>query len=106
MKTYRLEDMIGGWFVGDFDVSVLRCKGAEVAVKRFAKGERFEPHYHKLSEEITVIVSGKVEINGVQYSQNDIILQEKMECTDFVVLEDTTVVAVKVPSVPSDKYTP
>ena len=106
MKTYRLDEMIGGWFVGDFDLSVLRCSAAEVAVKRFRKGECFPPHYHKLGEEITVIVSGHVRINGTDYRENDIILQHRMECTDFTVIEDTVIVVVKLPSIPGDKYEP
>ena len=95
---------MGDGFVGDFDPSVIRSNNVEIAVKRFKKGEHFPPHYHKLSEEITVIISGKVRINNVEFCKDDIILQEKMESSDFVVLEDATIIAVKVPGVAGDKY--
>ena len=106
MKNYKLGEMLGGWFVGKFDPAVIHTDAVEVGIKRFAKGESYPPHFHKVADEITVIVSGRVRINQTEYAADDIIVQEKEECTDFEVLEDTVVVAVKMPSVPGDKYIP
>lgn len=52
MKVAKLEDMVKGWFVGNFDPT----NDVEVAVKEYKKGDYEEKHYHKIATEITVIV--------------------------------------------------
>ena len=104
MKKARLEDMIKGWFVGNFDPTLIRTNDVEVAVKEYAKGAYEERHHHKLSTEITVIVSGKVRMNGIEYVKGDIIVIAPFEATDFEVLEDTITTVVKYPGANNDKY--
>jgi len=104
MKLIKLNDMKGGWFIGDFIPSIICTKEAEVAIKRYASGDLEVMHYHKLATEITVIVSGKVKMNGVEYSCGDIVVIEPGEATDFEALEDTITTVVKVPSVNDDKF--
>jgi hypothetical protein len=43
-------------------------------------------------------------MNGVEYQAGDIIVIEPGNATDFVVLEDTVTVVVKVPGAQNDKY--
>lgn len=105
MKKYNLTDMTKGWFVGNFIPSVLSTNDAEVAIKRYNKGDFEQPHYHKIATEITVIVSGKVRMNNITYTPNDIIMIPPQEITDFECLEDnTTTVVVKHPGANNDKY--
>lgn len=104
MERYKLEDMTRGWFVGDFTPTVLATRAAEVGIKHYRAGEREARHYHKIAQEITVIQSGRVQMNGVEYASGDIIVINPMESTDFVVLEDTVTVVVKVPGAVDDKY--
>ena len=104
MKTFRLNDMTKGWFVGDFDPAVLRTGAAEVAVKSYDAGSLEPRHLHKVAPEVTLIVSGRVRMNDQEYSDGDIILVEPGEATDFEALTDTTTVVVKLPSVAGDKY--
>ncbi|MFN4003713.1 MAG: hypothetical protein ACK4J1_03260 [Hylemonella sp.] len=104
MKTARLEDMVKGWFIGNFDPTLIRTNAVEVAVKEYKKGDYEERHYHKLSTEITVIASGKVRMNGVEYVKGDIIVIEPNQATDFEVLEDTITTVVKYPGANNDKY--
>ena len=104
MKTANLNDMIKGWFVGNFEPTVLKTNDVEVAVKKYKKGDNEEKHYHKIATEITVIVKGKVKMNGVEYNENDIIVIEPNESTDFEVLEDTICTVVKYPGANDDKY--
>ena len=84
MKVAKLEDMVKGWFVGNFDPTLIKTNDVEVAVKEYKKGDYEEKHYHK----ITVIVSGKVRMNGIEYSKGDIIV---IEPNDFEALENTVV---------------
>ena len=103
MKVAKLEDMVKGWFVGNFDPTLIKTNDVEVAVKEYKKGE-YEENYHKIATEITVIVSGKVRMNGVEYVEGDIIVIEPNEATDFEALEDTVNTVVKFPGASDDKY--
>ena len=104
MKSARLEDMIKGWFVGDFSPTLLRSKECEVAIKYYKAGDSEEKHVHKIATEITAIVSGDVEMAGKTWHAGDIVLLEPGEPTDFRALTDTVTVVVKTPSVAGDKY--
>lgn len=104
MKVAKLEDMVKGWFVGNFDPTFIKTNDVEVAVKEYKKGDYEERHYHKIATEITVIVSGKVRMNGFEYSKGDIIVIEPNEATDFEALEDTVNTVVKFPGASHDKY--
>lgn len=105
MKTAKLDDMIKGWFVGNFEPTLLRTNDVEVAVKSYKKGDYEEKHYHKIATEITVIVSGRVKMNGIDYKKGDVIVMEPGDATDFECLEDGTMnVVVKHPGANDDKY--
>jgi quercetin dioxygenase-like cupin family protein len=104
MNTVRLENMVKGWFVGNFEPTLIRTNDVEVAVKEYKKGDYEEKHYHKLSTEITVIAVGKVRMNGQEYAKGDIIVIEPYQATDFEVLEDTITTVVKYPGANNDKY--
>lgn len=104
MKTAKLDDMVKGWFVGNFNPTLLKTNDVEVAVKEYKKGDYEEKHYHKIATEITVIISGRVKMNGVVYTKGDIIVTEPNEATDFEALEDTVNTVVKYPGANDDKY--
>jgi mannose-6-phosphate isomerase-like protein (cupin superfamily) len=104
MKVGNLKDMFRGWVVGNFDPSLWKTDDVEVAVKEYKVGDYEEMHYHKIATEITVIGTGKVEMNGVQYNSGDIITIEPGEATDFRVLEDTITTVIKFPCLTDDKY--
>ncbi len=105
MKIAKLEDMVKGWFVGNFEPTLLKTNDVEVAVKSYKKGDYEETHYHKIATEITVIISGRVKMNGIEYKAGDIVVMEPNEATDFECLEDGTKnVVVKYPGANNDKY--
>ncbi len=105
MKIARLEDMVKGWFIGNFEPTLLCTNDVEVAVKSYKKGDYEEKHYHKIATEFTVITRGRVKMNDIEYSEGDIIVMEPNEATDFECLEDGTQnVVVKIPGANNDKY--
>lgn len=104
MKTAKINEMIKGWFVGNFHPTLLCTNDVEVAVKYYKKGDFEDKHYHKISTEITVVVSGEIRMNGLNYSMGDIIIIEPGECTDFVALTDVVNTVVKYPGANNDKY--
>jgi len=104
MKVFDLKDMTKGWFIGNFDPSVLVTSAVEVAVKKYKAGEYEQTHHHKIATEITVIVDGEVEMNGVTYSSGSILVIEPNEATDFRAITDVTTTVVKCPGASNDKY--
>jgi quercetin dioxygenase-like cupin family protein len=104
MQTARLEDMVRGWFVGDFEPSVVRTEACEVAVQHYAAGADEPRHVHKIATEVTVVVSGRVVMLEREWGPGDIIVTEPGEPTSFRALTDAVTVAVKMPSVLGDKY--
>ena len=105
MKIARIDEMTKGWFIGNFEPSLLKTNAVEVALKKYKKGDYEKAHYHKIATEFTVIVSGRVRMNGKEYIEGDIIVIEPNDSTDFEALEDNTVnVVVKIPGANDDKY--
>lgn len=104
MQNFSLDSMINGWFVGDFSPCVWKSSDFEVAVKYYKKGECEAKHYHKIAHEITVIAQGRVKMGGATFQKGQIVLLSPCESVDFVALEDTITVVVKVPSVKNDKF--
>jgi len=105
MKQFRLSDSGDrGWFVGQFDRAVFRTDVCEVAYQFNHKGEKSSPHTHKIATEINLIASGCVSINGIQFTQGDIIILEPNDICACEYLDNTYTVVVKIPGVLNDKY--
>lgn len=104
MKTAKINDMVRGWFIGDFEPSVLRTKDFEVGILSHKKGEIWAAHYHKIATEYNILISGKMYIQGTYIEPGTIFILEPNEIGDPIFLEDCTVVTVKTPSVIGDKY--
>ncbi len=104
MKTAHLEDMIRGWFVGNFEPTLYKTTDVEVAVKSYQAGDYEAKHMHKIATEISVVISGRVRMNGVEYGQGDIIVMEPGDATDFEALTEAVNVVVKLPGANNDKY--
>lgn len=96
--------MTKGWFVGDFAPTAYASHECEVGVKRYVAGEREGKHVHKIATELTLIVSGRVRMNGREFSADDIVILDPGVPSDFEVLDDAVTVVVKVPCVAGDKY--
>ena len=104
MNKAKLEDMIGGWFIGNFEPSLLKTNDVEVAVKKYKAGDTEEAHYHKVATEYTVVLKGKVRMMDIEYNEGDILTIHPMESTDFLAITDVTTVVVKIPGASNDKY--
>jgi quercetin dioxygenase-like cupin family protein len=104
MKKHNLDDMVGGWFIGHFEPTLLKTDDFEVAVKIYKKGDYEENHYHKIATEYTLIMDGEVIMSGEKYSSGDIVVIKPNESVDFRALTDVKTVVVKTPSVANDKY--
>ena len=104
MKANNLSEMVGGWFIGNFEPSVLNSSDFEVSVKYYKEGDVERSHLHKLAIEITVVVDGSIEMCNEVFGKGDIIMLEKGEATSFRAITNAVTVVVKTPSITNDKY--
>ena len=105
MKTDKLSRMVRGWVVGKFSPNLYE-KDYEIGFKYYKLGDCEASHMHLLSQEVTIVLMGEVEMNGEIYKEGDIVIQEKGEYTDFKCLSEKAITAVYRPdgSFLSDKY--
>jgi quercetin dioxygenase-like cupin family protein len=104
MNVTKIKDYVRGWFIGNFEPSLLKTDQFEVGLLTHKKGEEWAAHYHKESVEYNVLVSGKMIVQEKELNSGDVFVFEKGEVADPIFLEDCTLVVVKVPSIPSDKF--
>ena len=104
MKIFKLNDFIKGWFVGNFEPSIIKSKDFEIGIKKYKKGDVENKHYHKIATELTIIAVGKVKMFDSIYSTGDIIVVEPFDSTSFEALQDTITIVIKTPSITGDKY--
>ena len=104
MKIFKISDMKGGWFVGDFEPSVLRTKNFEVGYHTHKKGDDTSNHYHKDSTEINVIIKGKMIVNKKELQAGDVFVFEPYVVSEAEFLEDTELIVVRNSSNTKDKH--
>lgn len=104
MKIYELETFHGGWFIGDFEPSILQNSGFEVSIKMHPKGELWDKHFHKIATEYNCLVSGKMKVNGFLIEAGQIFVIEPNFVVEPEFLENCTIVCIKHPGVINDKY--
>lgn len=104
MEIFKMKDMIGGWFVGNFEPTAYKTNDFEVSYKLHPKGEEWDMHYHKEADEINYLFEGKMRIQGKLLEAGDIFVIKKFELADPIFLEDCHIVCVKSKSVIGDKY--
>jgi len=104
MQIAKLEEMVKGWFVGDFSPAVLRTADVEVAVKTYRQADREDWHYHKVATEVTCVVSGEIEMCERRIGPGNIIVLSPGEGTSFLAVTDAVTVVVKHPGAKNDKF--
>ena len=104
MKQANIADFKAGWFIGDFEPSVFKNPFFEVAHHSHEAGYVCDRHTHKIAQELTYIISGKLVASGKTLSAGEMFLYEPNDVAEVEVLEDVDLIVVKWPSVPSDKY--
>jgi len=103
MKLLDIEEMKGGWFVGDFDPSAYKTKDFEVGYKFHRKGEPWAKHYHEKCTEINLLIEGVMKMRGQILKSGQIFIMEPLEVADPEFIEDCHVIVVKTNSEKGDK---
>ena len=103
MQVSKLSDMWRGWFIGDFEPSVLRTKSFEVGVLEHKAGEQWPAHYHPEGTEYNVLLEGSMNVCNTELSAGDVFVIEPGEVADPTFYQDCKILCVKIPSNPNDK---
>ena len=104
MQRYKLSDSgARGWFIGDFPDAVFETKDFEICYQKLPRSKP-DSHTHKLITEITLVISGRQICNGELFIAGDICVLEPGDISQIEYLEETEIVTIKTPSIPSDKH--
>jgi len=105
--TFDRIENYGRWIFGDFRPALHRTKDFEVGLFRIPKGEKSVPHFHEITQEWNLIISGSclVYSAGIKHKlgEGDIFFFDKGVVSNVEYTSDTVLVVIKVPSNPSDK---
>ena len=104
MRKFNIKVMHRGWFIGNFLPSVLRTDLFEVGILTHHKGEEWPKHFHLEATEYNVLINGSMTVNNNLIHEGEIFVIEKNEICNPTFHKDCTVLCVKVPSIPGDKY--
>ena len=104
MQVYNTDDLVGGWFIGQFDGAVFNTPVCEVSYKKHHAGETWPAHYHNIADEINYLISGKMEVNGQQLEGPVIFIIPRGEVAAPIFHTDVSLIVVKVPGALDDKY--
>lgn len=104
MKISKIQDFINGWFIGNFEPSLYKQSDFEVAYHVYPQGYTAPLHYHKIAIEFNFIITGKVKIKENILTSGDIFVYEPNEVSEVEFLEQTSLIIIKTPSAPEDKY--
>lgn len=104
MTKHQLGDFSGGWFVGNFEPTLVKTADFEVAIKKYKSGDKENRHYHKVAREFTAVIDGTFKMNDIIVKAGDIIEIAPGEGVVFECLEGGSNVVVKIPSLKGDKY--
>jgi hypothetical protein len=99
MEILRINDMTGGWFVGNFTPSAYKTENFEVSYKKHHKGEFWDVHYHHTVTEINLLMKGKILMQGKELNSGDIFVLYPYEIADPIFLEDCEIICVKTLSI-------
>lgn len=91
------------WLVGNFAPSIFKTKKFEVCLANHKAGEPTQPHKHDKTNEINVILGGKVRVKDQKLVTGDYFIFGKGEYSDVEFLEDTFLLILRDGSFPEDK---
>lgn len=103
MKIAHIDDFFKGWFVGNFEPSLLKAN-FEVGFHQHTAGEFHGDHFHKKGTEINLVVEGTIKINDKTFGPGEIFVLEPFEVSQCEYLTDVKLVVVRNISDPNDKF--
>ena len=104
VEINKLSNFKRGWIIGDFEPSLLKNTGVELAVMKEKKGVDYEGfHYHEKCTEINILIKGKIKISDKIINPHDIFIFKPYAPTICEFLEDSEWVVFKNKNSKNDK---
>jgi hypothetical protein len=103
VEVRDISEFTKGWFIGDFEPTMLKTSDFEVGVKFFVEGDTEPLHKQIIATEFTVVISGDIQMNGKKFTRGQIVRIDPEEPADFLALTDASLLCLKTPSIPSDR---
>jgi hypothetical protein len=104
MEVRKLTSFKGGWFIGDFEPSILKTSNFELAIHHYRAGELWDVHTHYIATEYNVLISGSMTVCEKTLESGDVFIIHPFEISAPIYHTDCIVVICKVPSIIGDKY--
>jgi hypothetical protein len=107
LEKYSIIDLnkyLRGWIIGNFDPNIIKTTDFEIGILQHKQNESWGFHYHSETKEINILLSGEMLINNVYIKKHTIFIFEKNMISCPLFLTDCTVLCIKLPSLPNDKY--
>lgn len=104
IQVHRIEQFVGGWFVGNFVPSLFRSKEIELGFKHFEAGDTEPEHFQCESTELTFVVKGDCRIGDRKLGAGDIAQIPPGLSASFEAFSGVDLIVVKFPSTPEDKF--
>jgi len=99
----KIDEMIKGWFVGNFEPTAYKTDAVEVSYKKHKKDEQYEMHYQTKVTEVNLLISGEMIMHDQKLVAGDIFILNPFEISDQQFLQDCEVICVKLPGIVNDK---
>jgi len=80
-----------------------KTNGFEASFKTHKRGEIWDWHYHEHLDEINLLISGSMKIQGQILTPGDIFILEPYEIADPEFIEDSAIFCIKAPNITKDK---
>lgn len=104
VKKTKLDAMVRGWCIGNFEPSILKTEEFEVGYLKHPKGQVWPAHIHKEVDEYNILIKGRMTINNETVECGEIFVVPHGMLTSAKFLEDCEIVCIKTPSNTKDKY--
>ena len=90
------------------DNEILKTPNLEVKYSTLNPGDTVPKHYHPQGEDLFIVIDGKMRVilDEIEYTlvKGDYVFQQAGSRETFVeILEPTTIIAIRTPSIPDNK---
>jgi len=94
MKSFHLDNMVNGWFLGNFIPTVTNWKKGEIAIKSYQTNHIESSYCHSDAYKIYVVLSGKIMINNNLLTKDSVALINPKEDMSLVSLTNSKVLLI------------
>ncbi len=103
MERFKVNEMKYGYMVGDFDPVAMKMDNVEIAVQNLVRHTIRPPYFWEKNSEMITIISGELNVNGVQYSAGDILVFSPKEKIFYYSETGASILVVRNPGYKNDK---